>query len=392
MQLIYKLFFIFLMIGALFAQNEQDTEKKPIEVDFLFNYYTQDGDHSAVTGGEGTEQLTNAAPLWIINIPLSENNLSVTAGIDIYSSASSENIDPVVSGASSGDGRLHLDLGYTINSTEKDMSYGFTLGGSAEYDYKSISFGANFLKGFYQNNTKIALSAKAYFDNISLIYPIELRPEDMQVTGVDLDYDTDSRNTFDFSATLSQVLTKHSQVSINLQAIYQFGYLSTPFHRVYFKNNPIAKIENLPDSRLKLPVSLRYHHYLNDIFILKTYYRYYSDDFGLEAHTANLEIPIRLNQSFTLLPSIRYHTQNGIDYFYELGEATGELKYYTSDFDLAKLNSSQFVLGMRYYPLEPIGNIFGVSIKRLDLRMGYYERSDGLSALNFTGGLSFSIN
>lgn len=156
MQLI-RIFLIFLFLFSFaYSQENPKTIDKPTLVDFLFNYYQQDGDHSAVTGGVGSQELTNLEPLFIINIPMAENNLSVTAGIDMYTSASSDNIDPSVSGASGGDSRTHIDLGYTFNKPEKELSYGFSLGGSVEFDYRSLSLGANWSKGFYRGNSFIA--------------------------------------------------------------------------------------------------------------------------------------------------------------------------------------------------------------------------------------------
>ncbi len=387
-----------LLFSFAYSQDNQYENVKPIEVDFLLNYYQQDGNHSAVTGGEGTEELSNAAPMIIINVPIGENSLSINAGIDVYSSASSDNIDPEVSGASKGDKRIHVNLGYTFNNSENDMSYGFKLGGSKEFDYQSWAFGANWSKGFFDGNSEIALVTNVYFDKITLINPFELRPLNQQVReDDDENYKSDSRNTYDFSATFSQVLSKKSQFSLNVQAVYQKGYLSTPFHRVYFNNDPVARIENLPATRFKLPIGLRFNHYLNDTFILKTYYRFYIDDFGMRAHSANLEIPVRLSQSFTIIPGFRYHTQNGIDYFFEKGKAANSIDYYTSDFDLSPFNSQKYGLTFRYYPLSGISN-FNMpivksltSLKRIDLRAAYYDRSDGLNAFNLSLGISFSI-
>ena len=63
---------------------------KDIEVNFIASYYEQDGNHSPVTGGIGTESLTNMAPTLSIKVPLdSFRTLNVDGGVDFYSSASS---------------------------------------------------------------------------------------------------------------------------------------------------------------------------------------------------------------------------------------------------------------------------------------------------------------
>ena len=93
---------------------------KDIEVNFIASYYEQDGNHSPVTGGIGTEYLTNMAPTLSIKVPLdSFRTLNVDGGVDFYSSASSDNIsnpylDPdQVSGASAEDERSYVNIDYS---------------------------------------------------------------------------------------------------------------------------------------------------------------------------------------------------------------------------------------------------------------------------------------
>ncbi|MCB0300141.1 MAG: hypothetical protein KDE52_08805, partial [Calditrichaeota bacterium] len=99
---------LFALNGFLLAQNSH--QSKEIEVDFLVNYYQQDGDHAAVTGGNGTEKLHDTAPMIIVNVPIGNNSLNVATGVDFYSSASSDNIDPIRSGASGSDARAYANV------------------------------------------------------------------------------------------------------------------------------------------------------------------------------------------------------------------------------------------------------------------------------------------
>ena len=76
------------------------------EVDFLASYYNQDGAHSVVSGGIGSEKLTDITSNIVIAMPLNDNDvLTVDLGISAYSSASSSNINPFnATGASGGGG------------------------------------------------------------------------------------------------------------------------------------------------------------------------------------------------------------------------------------------------------------------------------------------------
>jgi len=84
--------------------------------------------------------------------------------------------------------------------------------------------------------------------------------------------------------------------SVELDLVEQTGYLGLPFHRVYFTNGQDT-IEKLPSQRFKLPIGFRLNYFLGDNVILKAYYRFYIDDWGVRSHTASLEVPIKITPS-----------------------------------------------------------------------------------------------
>lgn len=148
-------------------------------------------------------------------------------------------------------------------------------------------------------------------------------------------------------------------------------------------------MERLPDTRFKLPIGGRLNYYLNDTFILRSYYRFYYDDWGITAHTASLEMPIKLSNVFTLYPSYRYFSQSAVDYFYEKGEALSTDDFYTSDYDLSKYRAHQYGMGIRYKDILTKAKLLTFGLKSLDLRLNNYNRSDGLNALIVTLGTTF---
>jgi hypothetical protein len=71
------------------------------EVDVL-SYYNQDGVHSAVNGGIGSEKLSDIASN-IVVAPLNDDDvLTFDVGISAYTSASSSNINPYDESGASG--------------------------------------------------------------------------------------------------------------------------------------------------------------------------------------------------------------------------------------------------------------------------------------------------
>jgi hypothetical protein len=96
----------------------------------------------------------------------------------------------------------------------------------------------------------------------------------------------------------------------------------------------------LPDSRFKIPIGLRLNYYLNEVITFRTYYRYYKDNWGLNAHTASIEMPVKLSQKFTVYPSYRYYSQGQADYFAPYDTHLSSEQYYTSDYDLSTFDSN----------------------------------------------------
>lgn len=356
------------------------------EINFLFNYYEQEGGNAAVTGGRGTEELDNIAPGIIIYIPLDTNRSLVTNfGFDRYSSASTDNIDNNVSSASSSDTRFYLNAAYSKKNGCRREAYTYKAGASLEYDYVSTSFGYGWAKESKDGNRELGLSGMAYFDTWSVIHPAELRG----TQGIPLDEEK-KRQSFNFSATLSQVINKKLQTSISTEFVYQTGRLSTPFHRVFFtdvQSDPFANpgTERLPDSRTKFPLGIRLNYYLNDLIVLRGYYRFYTDDFGINANTLSLETPIKIGSAFSVAPFIRYHDQTAADYFDAYGQHERSEEFYSSDYDLSAISSTTIGAGFKYSPLYGLGRFKGPFSKRkggrvtqfksLEIRVADYTRT-----------------
>jgi hypothetical protein len=155
------------------------------------------------------------------------------------------------------------------------------------------------------------------------------------------------------------------------------GLLATSYQRVYFKNGG-ENYEHLPDQRFKLPVGIRANYFLNDRIILRSSYRFYSDNWGVQAHTAELELPVKITPFFSVSPFYRYYTQTAADYFAPYAIHASTEKYYTSDYDLSAFNSSYAGAGFRYTPEK---GVFGLKHwNMMELRYGHYNRNNGLTS------------
>tara|TARA_R110002049_G_scaffold292708_7_gene477338 strand:+ start:3107 stop:4390 length:1284 start_codon:yes stop_codon:yes gene_type:complete len=418
-------FFVLLLLFSFVVYAQENTAYtqrvlESTEIDVLFSYYDQDGKNAAVTGGEGTEKLTDAASSIVVRMPLNRDDIiTIDAGISAYTSASSSNVNPLdgdvnkevspfnaTSGASQSDELVHFKGSYEHSSKDRNSRIGATIYAAREFDYFSLGFGANYAYLFNEKNTEISVSGQVFLDTWKAEYPIELRDGffDSRVTGsgtytpLFTQFSKLNRNSYAISVGISQVLSTKVQGSLFVDVIQQNGLLSTPFQRVYFSDRDdffiddfqlADAVERLPDSRFKLPIGGRLNYYAHDVFVLRSYYRFYTDDWGVTSHTASLEIPIKLNDVLTLYPSYRFYNQSKTDYFYEKENAISSLAYYTSDYDLSSFNSHQYGAGLRYKDIFAKLSILGFGLKALDVKGILYSRSTGLDSFIVSLGTTF---
>lgn len=375
---------------ASFGQQSNSYKKKQLktsDVQLLFSYYTQDNDHSAVTGGTGTEDLqAYATQLSIDTEKDSLYSFHIDTGVDVITSASTDNIDFVVSSASRTDARTHLNLGYDRMIPAKNMTLGINTGFSIESDYLSRALGLSWSSVCAARQREISISLQSFFDDLrwgrfdngkpqKLIYPVELRTKEW--------FDTYKRNSFNLEMEYNQTINRRMALGIYPGISYQRGLLATPFHRVYFNDEALPRVENLPDSRLKIPIGFQLNSFVGSRTILRSYYRFYWDDFGIVGHTVSLEAAIKVSRVLTTSPSIRAYTQTGADFFKHYKQHDTSEIFYTSDYDLSEIQSYSAGLSVRYIPVTC--NAF----REVELRYSWYRRSDGLTAHVMSACFSF---
>ena len=473
MKKISTIVLLFLMTFVYSQGTKQPAFKKRVlestEVDFLASYYVQDGSRSSVSGGIGSEKLTDVASNITVAMPLNDDDvLTVDIGISAYSSASSSNINPfnssgasggngdddddddrngysnpggtsqpygspwqASSGASKSDQLVSVMANYSHSSDSRNFIWNSDVSFSNEYDYTSVGFGGGIAALFNEKNTEINLKANVYLDQWRPIYPTELHEYSKYGTnflnqgyfsGVTVynengitatekylptkfrDLTLTNRNSYSASFGFSQILTKRLQLSLFFDVLQQQGLLSTPYHRIYFadktnffigqsqfisnyessSNSGVFKladdVERLPDTRFKLPIGARLNYYISERLVLRTYYRYYSDDWNIHAQTASIELPVKISDKFTVFPTFRYYTQTASQYYAPYEKHLSTEQFYTSDPDLATFETKQIGFGVNYTDIFASTKIWQFGLKNVDFRFHQYERTDRLKA------------
>jgi len=348
------------------------------EINLVSSYYKQDGNNSAVTGGTGTEKLTDVSNAIDVRlVKFGENgikhNWDFEVGVDHYSSASSDKIDlQANSSASSSDMRVYPSLNYIRENEAKGRAFGIGVSSSTEYDYQSFGGNISFSQKTKDRSGEFTAKLQAFLDQVKLLAPVELRG----VPGTD-DAGNASRNTFVGSLSYSQIINRNFQLLFQADLVQQQGYLSLPFHRVYFTDGSVHQ-EKLPDGRLKVPLAARASYFLGDNIIFRGYYRFYTDDWGITSHTAELEVPVKITPFLSISPFYRYYTQTASKYFDGYEKHAPLSDFYTSNYDLSKFNSNFVGIGFR---MTPVNGLFGIEhLNLLEIRYGHYTRSTNLNS------------
>ena len=359
------------------------------EVDFVTSYYNQNGDHSAVTGGIGTEKVTDVANSLTLNLiwlnkSNNKNTLEVGFGFDYHTAASQAFVSKT--GASSPTGtRIYPSLDWTVENAKKGNTFGIGAYYSGEFNYQSLGADLHFSQKTTDKNGEFSAKLQGYFDKVTLIYPSEFEPAsttDLNGNGNDYsdgrshhNYGSSPRTTLSASLSYSQMINSRLQIMFLGDVVTQHGFLSLPFHRVYF-NNGKDTIERLPSSRFKLPVGARLNYFLGDNIILRTYYRYYIDNWGIRSNTAGIEVPYKVTPFFSISPFYRFYNQSASKYFAPYEEHSPTDQYFTSNYEYAKFESSFFGIGFR---LAPPNGVFGwQGLHEMEIRYGHYTQTTDL--------------
>lgn len=372
--------------------------EKPLhleETNIVTSYYNQDGNHSAVTGGTGTEKVTDLSFGLDLKFTGADNTghkytLTTGLGIDHHTSASSAYVNKT--GASkTGGSRVYPSVNFAVEN-KKGTSVGFGVYYSAEYNYHSFALDGEYSRKVGKGG-EISGKASAYFDQVKLIYPSELIPAAPPLTtttvtsasGNTSSYSGDDekahiptspRYTYTGSLAYTQVINKNMQAALLMDMVGQNGYLQLPFHRVYFTDGSVH-VESLPIQRYKLPIGFRFNYFAGDKVIIRSYYRYFTDDWGIKAHTASIEVPVKVTPFFSVSPFYRYYTQTASTYFAPYQSHTATDAYYTSNYAYSAFNSAYYGVGVH---IAPPGGLWKSAISSLEIRYGHYTQTTDLNA------------
>lgn len=324
-------------------------------------YQSQAG---ALPHGPGSERLTVFEPQAIVVfrqgarwthrvwVPLdivtaaSPNAIDRTRPVDMISQASRQNEA----------GTAAWDATYQINrQTETTFRSALHL----EEDFRSWTIGLAGARLLADDDATVTLSGSHTYDWF----------DRLDVTG--LRHGRASRATSNGSAGFTQVLTPTTVVHVNYGLTLQTGELGNTWSAVPLEDGSSGP-EILPSQRLRHAIVGRLAQWLPWDGALKALYRFYTDDWGIVAHTIEGQLLQRVSPWLYVRGSYRYHTQTGADFFTTAASATSGRR--TADSDLDRLDSHAVGFGLQAsFPTETVAGTLemGASIER-------YVRSNDL--------------
>lgn len=126
-----------------------------------------------------------------------------------------------------------------------------------------------------------------------------------------------TKDTTGFALGWTWVLGERDLLDVSASLMLQSGYLDDPY-----KVAPIGTIddnvtvpERRPDSRQRFALFAKYGHYFLWNGAVKASYRYYRDDWSVQAHTLDVTYDQKLGSRWIVSPRVRLYTQTGASFY-----------------------------------------------------------------------------
>jgi hypothetical protein len=255
--------------------------------------------------------------------------------------------------------------------------------GSTEHDYMSLGANAALTREFNRKNTTVSLRAARFEDTINPEggIPVAMAPMPPPVPGGgddkaedDEDGEERPKSVTDLGLSLTQVLGRRTLLTLNYTNSRVDGYQTDPYKLITVVDGvtgaPRAAspylYESRPDSRLKHAVAGELLQHLGrDVMTLA--YRYFTDDWDIRSHTAELNYRLNFAANQHLQPNVRWYHQTEAE-FYRRYLVDGEAlpSYASADYRLGDMTAMTY--GLKYGRKLDSGN-------EVSLRAEYYAQS-----------------
>lgn len=236
----------------------------------------------------GFDRIRVKSPSVLVMKPISsEWTVSSTATTDSISGASPSYHTQAL--RNMHDQRHAFDLSVTKFEPSGTQSFGGSY--SKELDYLSKGVFYTFTSSSEDKNTTWNAGLSLSSDQINPTNHIVIN---------------ETKQSTQLIAGVTKIYTKFDIAQFQLGHTSGNGYFSDPY-KIF---------DNRPRERLQNTFLTKWNHYFETLdSTLKMSYRYYNDDWGIEAHTLDLEYVKPIQNSWTITPAFRLYTQSSAKFF-----------------------------------------------------------------------------
>ncbi len=252
--------------------------------------------------------------------------------VDMVTSAS---IDVVTTASPYTEERKQWSLGMDYLHRNTTLSAGYT--SSVESDFDATTYNFSVSQDMFGDLTTLTLSYGLGDDVV--------RRSDDETFARD-----NSRQHYGIG--LTQILTRNLITTLNIETITDEGFLNNPYRSVRYADpdSPVGysfEPELYPNTRTSNAVGLLARYYLPYRAAVQTEYRYFTDTWDIESHTASISY-IHPMDDWTFTVKYRWHDQTGAHFYQDLFSRTEATNFRGRDKELSPLTSQTLKLAASY--------------------------------------------
>jgi hypothetical protein len=163
----------------------------------------------------------------------------------------------------------------------------------------------------------------------------------------------DQVDTRAYAIGLSQILTRNLILGANYEVITDEGYLNSPYRSVRYASpgDPrgfALQSEIYPRTHTSNAASVRARYYLPYRAAVEGSYRFFTDTWGVDAHTVDLNYTHPAFRRWVFDGRLRYYRQNAADFYADLFPRRDFSNFLARDKELSTFNSFTIGAGAAY--------------------------------------------
>jgi len=251
---------------------------------------------------------------------------------DMISSAS---IDVLLSASPYREKRTQKSVSAEYLHGKTTYSAGFI--NSVEPDYKANTSYYSVSQDMFGDLTTVTMSYRRGWDQISR----DIKQNGFIINDPAFHQRADHRV---YGVSVSQILTRNLISTFDYELSTDQGYLASPYRQIRYldPNNPLGYTlanQVYPGTRTSDAFSVELKYYVPYRAALTGKYRYFTDSWGIVAHTFQIDYIQPIRHHWTFDGNIRYYRQGAASFYSDLFPYAGYSNFMARDRELAAFHS-----------------------------------------------------